>query len=509
MNAAAGLTSFARHEIRLAWREWLAMMTAGRRGRKRTALVGLIAFALLMHLPAYAVIGRFADLQPPLDKSSLIVMSATIFLAWALMLSQAIESVTRVFYARADLDLIMSSPVTLANVFAVRITAIALSVTAMALLLSTPFVDVLVIGGGVRWFAVYGVVVAIGLSASAVAIAVTLVLFRLIGPSRTRLVAQILAAIVGAGFVIALQIAAILSYGTLSRFAVLTSDAAAEFTPDVESIVWWPACAALGDGEVLLLLLAGCLVLLGAVMAAFSARFADTAARVSTNAAPRHQGSRAKMFRASSRSQALRWKEFVLLRRDPWLVSQTLMQLLYLVPPAVMLWRSFADSSAVIVLITPVIVMAAGQLAGGLAWLTISGEDAADLVATAPLPSSRVTRAKIEVVLIAIGVMFAPLILALIFASPLQAAVTAAGVAIASVSATAIQLWFRVQGRRSQFRRRQTSSRLATFAEAFCSIGWAATAALALSIPITALVSGLMTTGILAATWRISPRRDS
>jgi ABC-2 type transport system permease protein len=43
--------------------------------------------------------------------------------------------------------------------------------------------------------------------------------FVLIGPSRTRLVAQILAAIIGAGFVIALQIAAILSYGTLSRFA--------------------------------------------------------------------------------------------------------------------------------------------------------------------------------------------------------------------------------------------------------------------------------------------------
>ena len=105
----------------------------------------------------------------------------------------------------------------------------------------------------------------------------------------------------------------------------------------------------------------------------------------------------------------------MLLRRDPWLVSQSLMQLLYLVPPALMLWRSFSDSSAAIVLITPVIVMAAGQLAGGLAWLTISGEDAADLVATAPMPPSRVTRAKIEVVLIAIAVIFAPLIAALGF----------------------------------------------------------------------------------------------
>jgi ABC-2 type transport system permease protein len=507
MSSAAALTWFARHELRLAWREWLAMMTAGRRGRKRAALIGLMVFAAVMHLPAYAVIGRFADLQAPLDKSSLIVITATIFLAWALLLSQAIESVTRVFYARADLDLIMSSPVRLANVFSVRIAAIALSVIAMALLLSAPFVDVLVIGGGIRWFAAYGVVVAIGLSAAAVALAVTIVLFRLIGPGRTRLVAQILAAMIGAGFVIALQIAAILSYGTLSRFTVLTSDAAAAFAPDLDSLVWWPARAALGDGETLLLLVAGGLVLLGTVMAILSPRFADAAVSVSAHAAPARPGARARAFRAGSRQQALRWKEFVLLRRDPWLVSQTLMQLLYLVPPALMLWRSFADSSAAIVLITPVIVMAAGQLAGGLAWLTISGEDAADLVATAPLPASRVIRAKIEVVLIAIAAIFAPLVLALLFASPLQAAVTASGVIIAAAAATAIQLWFRVQARRSQFRRRQTSSRLATFAEAFSSIGWAATAALLLAIPIAALISGLMTAAILAATWKISPRR--
>jgi ABC-2 type transport system permease protein len=204
----------------------------------------------------------------------------------------------------------------------------------------------------------------------------------------------------------------------------------------------------------------------------------------------------------------LRRKEFVLLRRDPWLLSQSLMQLLYLVPPALLLWRSFSDSSAAIVLVTPVIVMAAGQLAGGLAWLTISGEDAADLIATAPMPPSRVTRAKIEVVLIAIGLIFAPLVAALAFAAPLQAAVTALGVAVATVSAGAIQLWFRVQAKRSQFRRRQTSSRLATFAEAFSSIGWAATAALALAIPAAALISGLMTAAIIAATWKISPRRD-
>ena len=184
------------------------------------------------------------------------------------------------------------------------------------------------------------------------------------------------------------------------------------------------------------------------------------------------------------------------------------MQLLYLVPPALFLWRSFSDSSTALVLITPVIVMAAGQLAGGLAWLTISGEDAADLVAIAPLSPSRVIRAKIEVVLIVIGVIFAPLIAALALLAPRQAVVTAAGIAIAAMSATAIQLWFRVQAKRSQFRRRQTSSRIATFAEAFSSIGWAGTSALVLVIPLAAGISGLMTLGLMAATWKFSPTRE-
>jgi ABC-2 type transport system permease protein len=378
----------------------------------------------------------------------------------------------------------------------------------MALLFSTPFIDVLVFGGGVRWFAALGVVVAIGLTAAAVAIAVTIMLFQTIGPRRTRLVAQILAATIGAGFVIALQVAAILSYGTLSRFAVLTSEAAAAFAPEPDSLLWLPARAALGDGQALLLLLMFALLLLGAVMAGFSPRFADTAIRASASSAPAHHGWRTRPFRTASRGQALRRKEFLLLRRDPWLMSQSLMQLLYLVPPALLLWRSFSDSSTAIVLITPVVVMAAGQLAGGLAWLTISGEDAPDLVATAPLPPSRVIRAKIEVVLLVIGVLFAPLVSALAFASLLQATITTAGVLVATTAATAIQLWFRVQARRSQFRRRQTSSRIATFAEAFSSIGWAGTAALALAMPAGAIISGVMTLIILAATWKLSPRRE-
>ena len=60
-----------------------------------------------------------------------------------------------------------------------------------------------------------------------------------------------------------------------------------------------------------------------------------------------------------------------------------------------------------------------------------------------------------------------------------DALMAAGGIVISAVSATLIQLWFRTQARRKHFRRRQTSSRVATFAEAFSSIAWAATAGLA------------------------------
>ena len=111
-------------------------------------------------------------------------------------------------------------------------------------------------------------------------------------------------------------------------------------------------------------------------------------------------------------------------------------------------------------------------------------------------------------VLIAIGAVFAPFVVALAFVSALQAAITTGGIIIATISAAAIQLWFRVQAKRSQFRRRQTSSRLATFAEAFCSIGWTATSALLLAIPLAGIISGLLTAAVLAATWKFSPRQE-
>jgi ABC-2 type transport system permease protein len=84
--------------------------------------------------------------------------------------------------------------------------------------------------------------------------------------------------------------------------------------------------------------------------------------------------------------------------------------------------------------------------------------------------------------------------------------VAAAGIVVAAASATQIQLWFRSQAKRSHFRRRQVSSRVATFAEAFSSITWAATAALAAAGTWLAAVTAVIAIGTLLGTRLISPR---
>lgn len=508
MSRPDTLTWLAEHELRLGWRDWLSLMTAGRRRRARTVAIALVIFAAFMHVFANWIVARYADANVAPDTSTLVNITSTLLLSWSLLLSQAMESVTRAFYSRSDLDLILTSPVSARKVFAVRMGRIAASSVLVSVLLAAPFIDVLAWRGGVRWLAAYGVVAAMGAVATAAALALTIALFRLVGAKRTRLIAQIVAAVIGAAFVIGLQIAAIFSAGTLSRFTALQSEWMLANAPGIESVFWWPARAALGDLPALAGVIVVSLALLGAAIAVFSRRFGDHAmAAAGVGSAVVRQRRWSLAFRRRSAARVLRHKEWTLLARDPWLMSQTLMQILYLLPPAILLWITFGDATESFVVLIPVVVMAAGQLAGGLAWLSISGEDAPDLISTAPIAASRIVAAKIEAVIGMIALIFTPLIVMLLFDSLYAALVCALGILLSSASATLIQLCFRVQARRSQFRRRQTSSRIATFAEAFSSIAWAASAGVAADGSWFAVFPALAGLVILAGVWTIRPKQ--
>jgi len=205
-------------------------------------------------------------------------------------------------------------------------------------------------------------------------------------------------------------------------------------------------------------------------------------------------------------SGALMHKEFKLIGRDPWLISQTLMQVLYLLPPALMLWVSFGEDTQISVVIAPVIVMAVGQLAGGLAWLTISGEDAPDLIATAPVSPTARLWAKVKAVLAIVTVVVSPLALGLALVSVWGAVVTFVGALLAASCAIVVQLWFRAQANRTMFRRRQVASKASTFAEAAASILCAGTTALVAAHQPLAIIPAVLLLIVMGIAWSIRPK---
>lgn len=500
MSAAGGIAWLARHELRLTWRDLAAMLTGGRRGRAIVVVAVMAVVALLLHALAATLVGSGAGQAGPADLDRWITVTALLALAFSLIASQAMESVTRAFYSRSDLDLVLSSPVSVRRVFAVRTGAIAASTTTLSLLLGAPLINVLAWRDGPGWLMAYPVLLAIGVVATVLSLSLTFLMFGLVGARRTRLVAQVVAALVGATFIIGIQLAAISSMGTLSRMTFLTSDLVRAHMPGEASIAWLPARAVTGEALPALGVIGAAALLFAAAVMGLSGGFGEkvaAAAGVGQSGAARPVATSG--FRQRSARAALRRKEWKLLARDHWLVSQTLMQVFYLVPPAFMLWKGFGGSGAVPSVVVPVLVMACGQLAGGLAWLAISGEDAPQLVASAPVTPAMVLRAKIEAVFAALALAAAPILAVMAWVSPWSALICLCGIAAAAASATAIQLWFRTQARRSNFRRRQTSSRVATFAEAFSSIFWAGAAGLwaygsALAVPMA-----LGALGVLAA----------
>lgn len=509
MSRPGTLAWFARHETRLFWRDLVALFGGGRAHRVRGLVVAAVVLLGILHLLAYAIVAPLAKSGVVADKQTLVIVTGGLFLTVTTMVSQAVDAVTRAFYSRGDLDLILSSPAPCHRVFSVRMVAIAMASTGLTLGIAGPFINTLAILDGPQWLTSYVAIIALGAASTGFAIVLTIGLFRSLGPKLTRAISQIVSAVIGAAFVIGVQVAAIISIGSYARLSFLASDAVLALAPEPSSPLWWPARAVMGDMAMLAALLAAGTAVLALVIV-FSARdfgaHVIAAAGVAFDESGRRQ--RDRKFRGGSRKWALRRKEWMTLRRDPWLISESLMQVLYLLPPALLLWLSYSSSVGSLVILVPVMIMAAGQLAGGLAWLAISGEDAPDLIVSAPVTAGAIISAKVEAVLGAVALIFAPLLAGLFLAAPRLAAVALVGIGISALAAAMIQIWFRAQAKRSRFRSRQTSSRVATFAEAFSSIFWAGTGVLTAMGVWLAVIPAIFALITLACAWAMSPSRS-
>jgi ABC-2 type transport system permease protein len=480
--APAGSTLWLlRHELRLTWRG-LLQRRGSRGGRFRTIwLTALLPLILLVTagLPLGFVLRH---VQIPIMPISVAIAAALSLMLFTLMLSQTLSAAVDALYERADLDLLFSSPMKPRVVLTVRFLAVAVNVFALFGIITMPIMLPIAVLGHPGWLAFELVLFSIALAATGGGLLVAGALFRLIGPRRTRTLGQVLAAVTGAVFFLFGQ-----SYNIMGRqqsasawasLAKLTKEGRLRPPPGLDLILR----AMLGDPLPLLLVAAtGAAIFLLANQILGDRFAADSAAAAGIGMGGARKARAVGRVRfAGDAFRATLIKELRLIARDPALISQVLLRTLYVFPLGFIALRQAGHGQSYLLPGSAgALSLIAGQITGSLAWITISAEDAPDLLSCAPTPVRTLRRAKLVAATLPVAVLLAFVLIPLTVMAPLVGIAATAGCAASMGMTGALNVWWQRPGKRSEFRRQRQASWMVTLAELLLGFVIAAATALA------------------------------
>lgn len=489
------------HEARLKWRGMGGASRAWTAGLLGLLVAGLCALGFFLTILLDA-----RDFQP--TRQVLLYTSGALLLVFTLMLSQTLSSAAQAFYARRDLDLLLSSPLPASRVLAARCLALAVNSALIPLILVTPPALTVAVLGHPEWLSAPLLMLGLGLLATTVGLWLAMGLFALIGPARTRTAAQILSAFTGAAFFLLSQLVNWLPDGArerlLSRLAAFTGSPA--FDPGAP--LAWPAQAMTGEFAPALGLFALSALLFAATTAALGRRFAGNAAAGAGREAGGVKSTRGEA-RAFSRGpfRATIRKEVRLLLRDPALISQVFLRLLYLLPLLFILLRSTdGGTAATLAAASAGVVFVTGQLAGSLAWVTISTEDSPDLLASAPAGARLLRRAKLTAALLPVAAVLSLPLAVLIRLSPQAGLVAAAACGGAALSSGLVRLWYARPAKRTDFNKREKGGGiLVNLTELLMGAGWSTAAYLGVRFGLWGLIPAAVVLVLLLLMRRPTP----
>ncbi len=281
-------------------------------------------------------------------------------------------------------------------------------------------------------------------------------LVKLIGVGPTRVAAQIAAALAGLLVIVMVQWDKI--FGTGPKDALV-----AAYVAQQEALHWAlltiPARALTGDPVALMAALA-LAALFAAVMFVFLAerfvRNAVLASSVATSGPVRSRRSRASFGRSPFASLMLKERRVIL--RDPWLMSQILMQCIFLLPVAIAtVWRVSTGQAGADAL-SPVLIVLCGQIAGGLTWIALSADEASELAVTAPIDPGLRARARLAAVAWLAAVFAATPLMLILMVDAWTGLVSLAGVACAILAGILVNLWHQPRLARVGLIRRRSKS---------------------------------------------------
>ncbi len=487
----------------------LTLLTRGRsRGSTMASILIISGITLLMFAAGVptALALRHVHIGP--NPTLVIVFDLVVAVLFTLLLSQTLAQATLALFERGDLDLLLSSPLPPRRVLAVRFLGIATMPFLIFAALITPFIVPLAVLGHPGWLGAYGMLGSLALSATALGLIIAMGLFATIGPRRTKVIGQVIAAFTGAVFFLGSQARYLLGRNNPTYAAVVEYFQHARFAHE-GGFASWPARAIMGEPVPLAVVMAASLVLFFGTSTVLGARFASNAAvaaGIDERTRTKTRASGKVAFQGGAFAALIR-KELKLLWRDPALLSQVLLRALYLIPVLFLLLRNAAmHATSTVASGAGGLVFTASQLAASLAWITISAEDSPELLASAPISAGRVRRAKIIAALLPIAIVFGAGVVPLTFFSPLAAAVAGIGIACAALSTSLVNLWYEKPAQRKSFRTRSSGSLLASLAEFLVGLVWAAAAVLAASARPVALAAVAAALLLLAGFYLARPK---
>ncbi len=474
----ASIFWLVRHELRLALRDGSARL----RTRAIVATLVLVLPTLVGTFLAWRLRGSAA--MPHGAFGLLVAANAGLVL---LMLSGASVYVLRSFHDRGDLDLLLAAPIPARRVLAAKAVAVHASVSLPLLVIFSPFLIASALFGHPGWLGGIVMIMVTAVIATSLAFGLATALFRLIGARRARKVIQIgggvFAAVVAIG-------------GQAPTFApeFFTGLGKALSAPPMPPFDW-PARALFGDP---LPLLAMVLLAAGAATLAAQLASANLGSQGDPAEAARAAATPSRAFRTGARRRGplgvLLQKELRLLGRDPELLAAVALQLAYMVPAFGLIFVGGGVTNA---RMAAACVLFSGLLPSSLAWLTICGEDASDLIRAAPVEHDTVLQAKLlAACLPALAMVTLPLLY--LMSQSLRAGLVALMLApIAAVGAAFQQYWIgRPQPRRT-FRYRQRGSMLLAISEYVMAGCWAGTASLIVHGLAWAVLPALVAVAVL------------
>jgi ABC-2 type transport system permease protein len=308
--------------------------------------------------------------------------------------------------------------------------------------------------------------------AASVAILLTLALVRVVGARRTRVIAQVLGALAGALLFLLSQLYNLVSHGKeAGANQWLTQVLSMEGVLAPDSAVWLPGRAALGAPLPLL-----GMSLLAAVVFFLTVRFTH---RFFVHGL-QQAASTTRAAKASARGVSFQFgrglaelvviKEWRLIARDPHLISQTLLQLLYLLP---LFFLVFSNPGIRTASIATGLTLLCASLASSLTWIVVQAEDAPDLLKLAPANAGIIWCAKLAAAIMPPLFLVSLPLLWLVAHEPLAGLMTSFTVVGAVVGAALIVMWRGSPGERNGFMRRRYKNMIGSLLEVLNTLAWA------------------------------------